>query len=222
MKKILLIICFVLAICTFTFVVACAEEAPDAVAPEIDESTNETIIPDTSTPVVEMAAEKTVTESIADWFKNNLGYISVIATSLLIAFYDRIVRGRLSKTLGTVNNNSIAIAHNSAETINTALLKVENFSNSVESIKKDFASLLDEVRKTAEEKQSLETTLIHVETFLKSSKLATLELANEVAELLVLANIPVSKKDEFYARHTQAVHEIESVEEVMSHERKEA
>ena len=89
-------------------------------------------------------------------------------------------------------------------------------------IKKDFASLLDEVRKTAEEKQSLETTLIHVETFLKSSKLATLELANEVAELLVLANIPVSKKDEFYARHTQAVHEIESVEEVMSHERKEA
>ena len=44
-----------------------------------------------------------------------------------------------------------------------------------------------------------------LENHLKVAKLANTELANEVAELLVLANIPNSKKDELYARHRAAV-----------------
>jgi hypothetical protein len=39
-----------------------------------------------------------------------------------------------------------------------------------------------------------------------------MELANEVAELLVLANIPNSKKEELYSRHLAAVGAIAEAE----------
>jgi hypothetical protein len=198
-------------------IVASAEETITEDVPVTEETTTET-----EAPVKETVPEKTFTESIVEWVKANLGYISVIATSILIAFYDRITRGKLNKTLGTVNNNSIAIANNSEGVIRTALARIEKIAEDNEQFRADMNSLLSEIRKSAEEKQSLEVIIAHVETFLKSAKLATLELSNEVAELLVLANIPVAKKDELYARHTKAVHELEAVEEVMSDERKEA
>lgn len=198
-------------------IVASAEETITEDVPITEETTTET-----EAPVKETVPEKTLTEAIVEWVKANLGYISVIATSILIAFYDRITRGKLNKTLGTVNNNSIAIANNSEGVIRTALARIEKIAEDNEQFRADMNSLLSEIRKSAEEKQSLEAILAHVETFLKSAKIATLELSNEVAELLVLANIPVSKKDELYARHTKAVHELEAVEEVMADERKEA
>ena len=48
--------------------------------------------------------------------------------------------------------------------------------------------------------------------YIKASKLANVELANELAELLVLANIPNSKKDELYSRHIAAVAAISDAE----------
>jgi hypothetical protein len=64
----------------------------------------------------------------------------------------------------------------------------------------------------AEEKQKLEAKLDEVNNHLKTAKLASMELANEVAELLVLANIPNSKKEELYARHLAAVGAIAEAE----------
>ena len=84
--------------------------------------------------------------------------------------------------------------------------------------KAEFETVLKEIRKSAEEKKCLEDTLAHVETFLKTAKLATLELSNEVAELLVLANIPNSKKEELYARHKQAVQDLEEAEGVINND----
>ena len=46
------------------------------------------------------------------------------------------------------------------------------------------------------------------------SVLANVELANEVAELLVLANIPNSKKEELYSRHLAAVGAIAEAEKI--------
>ena len=61
-----------------------------------------------------------------------------------------------------------------------------------------------------------------METLLKATKLANIEMSNDVAELLVLANIPNAKKEELYARHTQALKQLEEVEkEVNDHEGKE-
>lgn len=170
-----------------------------------------TLTPDTE--VVE--AEKPMTEVIVDYVKAHIEEISVIGTLLLTIFYEVRKHGKLNGSIGTLNNNAIAIAENSSTTIRVALKEVADIAEVVRKYRDDFASLLDEVRVNSNEKKSLEQTLAEVETFLKTAKLATLELSNEVAELLVLANIPNSKKDELYARHTKAVHELEAVEGVI-------
>ena len=106
---------------------------------------------------------------------------------------------------GTLNNNAVAIAEKSTEA-------VKNIASELTQMKADFAELLADMKKTAEEKRSLEETLNSVETFIKAEKLAVIELSNEIANLLVLANIPNSKKEEFYSRHVQAMNKLDAVE----------
>jgi hypothetical protein len=168
------------------------------------------------TEVVEV--EKPITEVIVDYVKAHLEELSVIVTLLVTIFYEVRRHGKLNGSIGTLNNNAIAIAENSSTTIRAALNEVADIAEVVRKYRDDFEALLNEVRVSSEEKKSLEQTLAEVETFLKTAKLATLELSNEVAELLVLANIPNSKKDELYARHTKAVHELEAVEGVINND----
>lgn len=179
------------------------------------------------TPVVANAAEteveKTMTDEVVDYVKEHVEEISVIGTLLLTIFYEVRKHGKLTGSIGTLNNNAITVARNSAETIKQALAGVEGIAEVVNKYKDEIESLLGEIRKSAEEKQALEDTLTHVQNFLKTSKLATLELSNEVAELLVLANIPVSKKEELYSRHRAAVNAIAEAEgEVTTHDGEEA
>jgi hypothetical protein len=180
-------------------------------------------------PVVAYAAEdgaeveKTMTEEVVDYVKGHVEEISVIGTLLLTIFYEVRKHGKLNGSIGTLNNNAIAVAQNSAEAIKAALAGVEGIAGVVNKYKDEIESLLGEIRKSAEEKKTLEETLSHVEGFLKTSKLATIELSNEVAELLVLANIPVSKKEELYSRHRAAVNAIAEAEgEVTTHDGEEA
>lgn len=171
----------------------------------------------------EVAVEKTMTEEIVDYVKGHIEELSVIGTLLLTIFYEVRKHGKLTGSIGTLNNNAITVAQNSAETIKTALAGVEGIAEVVNKYKDEIEALLGEIRKSAEEKKALEETLSHVEGLLKTSKLATLELANEVAELLVLANIPVSKKEELYSRHRAAVTAISVAEsEVTAHDGEEA
>ena len=90
--------------------------------------------------------------------------------------------------------------------------RVENVSAVVDKYKDEIITLLAEIRQTDDEKKKLETALAEVENYLKTAKLANTELANEVAELLVLANIPNSKKEELYSRHRAAVAAIDAAE----------
>ena len=180
-------------------------------------------------PVVAYAAEdgaeveKTMTEEVVDYVKGHVEELSVIGTLLLTIFYEVRKHGKLNGSIGTLNNNAITVAQNSAEAIKAALAGVEGIAEVVNKYKDEIEALLGEIRKSAEEKKALEETLSHVEGLLKTSKLATLELANEVAELLVLANIPVSKKEELYSRHRAAVTAISVAEsEVTAHDGEEA
>lgn len=163
------------------------------------------------TPVVACAAEEapeteaSMTETIVGYVQDHFEEISVIGTLLLTIFYEVRKHGKLNGSIGTLNNNAITVAENSAATIKTALGEVKGIADVVNKYKDEIEGLLGEIRKSAEEKKALEETLTHVENFLKTSKLATIELANEVADLLVLANIPVSKKEELYSRHRAAV-----------------
>ena len=207
MRKILVFILCALLLIALP-VVAFADEAE----PTVEEN-----VPLTEESATEDEIEPSITETIVEWVKGNFEEITVIFGLLASAFYGTITRKGLHGSIGTLNNNAITIAENSAKAIKDSLTEVEGIAEIIKGYKEEFSALLGEVRKNAEEKLSLEETLSQVSTFLKSAKLANLELSNEVAELLVLANIPNSKKEELYSRHTKAVHDLEVAEEEVIH-----
>ena len=199
MKKLfVLLLCIILAVSAFT-VVASAEEVGT------EDEVVETLPDDTE-------SDDLSTEKIVEYVKSHLEEISVIITLILTLFYNIRKHGLLNKSIGTLNNNAITVAENSNTAIGTALTKVENVATVVDGFKEEFNRMLEEVRSNSEEKQKLEQTLVEAQNYLKTAKLANVELANEVAELLVLANIPNSKKEELYSRHLSAIGAIADAE----------
>jgi hypothetical protein len=193
MKKILAILMCAVLVCMMS-VVAFAEEAE--VNPPVDETPVET--PDDTPPEdekteEEMQAELT-TEKIVNYIKENLEEFSVILTMILTVFYQARKHLALNKSIVTMNNNTVSVAQNSAAAIAQTVSGMA-----------DVEKLLAEVRANDQEKKRLEAMLNEVHTHLKTAKASNIEFANELAELLVLANIPNSKKDELYARHRAAV-----------------
>ena len=196
MKKILTILICIIVLCSFPLV-AFAEEVDTPVEAPVETETEapETETPETETPVEDDPNDLSV-EKIVDYVKNHYEEITVIVSIILAAIYRARNGKSLNKSITTLNNNSVAIADNSETAIKEALAVMENFKQYVEEYKKATEERIDEMTK-----------------FIKAAKLANVELANEVAELLVLANIPNSKKDELYARHRAAVNAIAEVEE---------
>lgn len=226
MKKIItFILCFVLLIGATSLVSFAEEDSAPPVEPNTGVTENlpttDGNATDGENSADESIPDKPVTERIVEYVQAYFEEISVIVTLIAGIVYEIRKHRKLNGSIGTLNNNAVTIAENSATAIASALSGVESVAKVVEEYKDEFAAVLEEIRKSAEEKKSLEDTLKHIETFLKTVKLATLEMSNEVAELLVLANIPNSKKDELYARHTKAVHELEVVEEEGNNEESE-
>ena len=180
-------------------------------AEEADNSTTETEI---AVEGENSASDETMTESIVDYVKENIDKVVVIIVMAGYSIVESKLRGKMNGSIGTLNNNAISIAKNSADAINTALEKVEGISAVVQNYKNDIASLLEEIRNSEEEKKALKDALVKVESYLNTAKLANIEFANELAELLCLSNIPNSKKDELYAKHVGGVHKLEAAEEV--------
>ena len=150
-------------------------------------------------------------DEIVKWVEGHLEEISVIVTVICTLILTIHKLSIVIKSITTCNNNTVSVADNSNNAIQTALSRVEDISTVVQGYKDEIISLLAEIRQSAEEKKQLETALTEVENYLKTAKLANLELSNEVAELLVLANIPNSKKEELYARHRAAVDALDAV-----------
>lgn len=205
MRKLLAVILFIMlmAFPVLTF----AEE----VEPTVEEN-----VPPVEEVVTEEEIEPTMTENIVEYVKEHLEEIFVLVGGGLLAFYEGIVRKKMNSSIGTLNNNAVTIATDSAEVIKTGAEKTEALINRVNSLEVKIGLLLEELRKTTEEKQSLEQILTKVETFLNASKLACLEMSNEVADLIMLSNIPTTKKSELYGRHLQKVHELEAAEGVIA------
>ena len=210
MKKIFVILLCAMIFCTMP-IVAFAEG---------ESATEETIV--TEGEVVDAEPSETVTEMIVDWLQDNSIDLSIVATILLSIFYERIKHRKLSGSIGTLNNNAITVAENSASVIQSALTKVEALGEAVRNYEGKMDSLIEEIRNSEEEKKAFQDALVRVEKYINTAKLANTELANEVAELLVLANLPNSKKDELYARHIKAVRELSEAEEVIANDGKEA
>lgn len=164
------------------------------------------------------------TQEVLDWFKGNFEEISVIVSLIVALFYEVRKHSSLNKSINDTNDNAVTIAENSEAAVKAALTQVETAAATVGTYIDVINTLLDEVRYTAEEKAKLEAIVTEISTHFKIAKLANVELANEVAELLMLANIPNSKKDELYSRHLAAVAAIADAErtEVKEDEGKES
>ena len=195
------------------------ETVPETIPETIPETVPETAPETTPEPPPETTPQpttppktKTEAEQIADWIEDNFEEISVVVTLVLTVFYQARKHIELNKSIGTLNNNAVTVAESSNTTIGKALSEVQNIASVVNGYKDEITALLTEVRANEEEKQALKQALTDVQTHLKTAKLANMELANEVAELLVLANIPNSKKEELYARHLAAVGTIADAE----------
>jgi NTP pyrophosphatase (non-canonical NTP hydrolase) len=183
-------------------------EEPPAEEPPIDDTVTLPL------PDIEVPKEAvTMSDKIVGWIKENLEEISVICTLILTVFYQARKHIVLNKSIATMNNNAITVAEKSDSSISKALEGVQAASTTVGGYVEAMNELLSEVRRNANEKQKLEAKLDEVTRVISTAKLANVEFANELAELLVLANIPNAKKEELYSRHRAAVHAIAAAEE---------
>ena len=203
-----------------------ATEEPSQEEPIVDtdvQTETPTEVPPADTTVTEEPT-KTTTDLVVDYIKANLDDISVVVTLIGTILYQMRKHKVLNKSIGVLNNNAVTVAENSNNAIQTALAEVGGLSGVVTGYKEDIEILLAEFRANAEDKKRLEDSLAEMQTYLKTAKLANMELANELAELLVLANIPNSKKEELYSRHLAAVGAIADAEktEVIADDGREA
>lgn len=219
MKKIFVFILCLILIAAVPTVAFAEEISPD----NADIPTTENgIATEGENSAPETEEDKPITEIIVSTVKEHIDTLSVIGALIVGIIYEIRKHKSLNGSIGTLNNNAITVAENSATAIKSALSSIEGVANVVNTYKDEITTLLAEIRQSAEEKKILVEMLNHVGNSLKTVKLATIELSNEVADLLVLANIPNSKKDELYARHQKAVHDLEAAEGVISNDGTEA
>lgn len=189
------------------------ETEPVVYEPITEPLVDETVAPDVETePTTAEEDLKTFCDKIVEWALENFEELSVIVSLIAGVYYSIRKHGWLNKAISTLNNNAVVVAEDSRTAIGNALAEVQGVAATVNEYKEMVVALLAEVRQNDEEKKRLEAALMQVESYLKTAKLANVELANEVAELLVLANIPNAKKEELYARHLAAVGAITDAE----------
>ena len=249
MKKI-----FALFLCAFlicaTPIIAYAEgESSEPVEQETTVSENLPTEEEVATESEIPADTETLPDQIVGFIKENFegtSFISLAITVIVYIFYEVKKHKSLNGSIGILNNNAVTVAENSAKAISDVISRADNIVDDVlakagtiadnsssviqnvlaevKGYKEQMEAMLSEIRKNAEEKQSLEALLMSVQKTVDTSKLASKELADEIAELLVLANIPNAKKEELYSRHRAAVDAIETAEktEVVTNDRIEA
>lgn len=228
MKKILVMILCIMIMFTMPVIVFAEEAISTTTAEEAvttDSSPTETESPSESEnseaepPSYEKTEEEKradlTTEQIASYCKVHFEEISVVFTLICAAIYNVRKHQLLNRSMTTLNNNAITVAENGRESMQNALAEMGSMANTVGGYKTEIEAVLTAYKESSEENRLLKKTLDEVHSHLKQSKAANVEFANELAELLVLANIPNSKKDELYARHIAAVNNISAMEEPM-------
>lgn len=215
MKKIIAFVCTILLVCALPVSVFAEGESVDGIETNVEVVTTLPTEEETATEG-ENSGEETMpditTELIVGYVKDHFEEISVIISLIVAAFYNILKHKQLNRSISATNKNAITVSENSEQAIQNALERMDGISADVSNYKEAFETLLEEYRTNADEKKKLEQTLNEALTYIKAAKLANTEFANELAELLVLANIPNSKKDELYSRHIAAVKTIAEAE----------
>lgn len=153
-----------------------------------------------------------VSAFILNWVKPHIEEISVIVTLVFYVIASAKDRKNLNKNMGVMNNNTIAIANNSNEKMTEALALMQTSSDSVVSYDERIKTLLESYNNTLEDNRRFREEYVEMKKYLKASTEANIEFANELAELLALANIPNYKKEEIGKRHATNVAAIREAE----------
>ena len=222
MKKFLVCILCMLIVCAIPFALSAEEVQTDEESTAIET----TVTPTETTAESAIQAPEGIPEEYEDqnetggllsdkfeeWILPHFEEISVIITLILTAFYNMRKHKLLNKSIGTMNNNTIAIAQSSSDIVSQAMSNISNTANIVTAYDARIAAMLEAHKANAEDKERLERELAEMKKYLKTAAEANLEFSNELAELLNLANIPNFKKEEIGARHLAAVNSIKAAE----------
>lgn len=218
MKKIFaFIVCAVLLICAMSLCAFAEGETVPYVETTMAAVETSPVAPESATEG-EISGEGNIsdlsTEVIVGYIKEHFEEISVIVGLIASAFYNIRKHKLLNRSISATNKNAITVSENSDRVVADAVSRMENISAEVAGYKEAFAALLEEYRANEEEKKQIEQTLIKAMNYIKKATLANIEFANELANLLVLSNVPNAKKEEFYSRHLAAVNAIAEVDEM--------
>jgi hypothetical protein len=192
MKRVFaLILCLILLIVPLS---VSAEEASENVSEEVvTENHNWAEVKDN------------ISVAVVNWLYDNYDKALVTLFLLMSMLYDRVRDKKNRKDIGTLNNNAITIASDGKQFMGNALSEMQNVSGAVIQYDERITALLAAYQQSAEDRQRLEAKLVEIENYLKINADANIEFANELAELLGLANIPNYKKEELGARHVESV-----------------
>lgn len=153
----------------------------------------------------------TITEQIVNYITGNAEEILTMVAALASAVIVKLIGGKLSSSVGTLNNNAISIAKEASDKLDNASKKLEEYEGKM-------LEFMSKLERSEEEKRLLETNLNSAETFLETAKMAVVNLADELAELLLLANIPNAKKEEIYSMHQEAMKKLKQIEGVINND----
>ena len=235
MKKILILMLCAILFCAMP-IMASADEADIPESVETEETTPGT---EEAPPVEEVPAEPEMTfsEKIVNLITTK--YDSTALISLVFAIVAYTIYGinqfkTIGSKLGIFNNNVVKVAEDSSKAIdatfveakemmkalsdgNSAALtevlgKAEGIAEVVTTFSKVMETFIERIGDVETDKAATREALMEATKAMKACKEASLEESNIVAELLLLANIPNSKKEEIYARHLSAVNAIADAE----------
>lgn len=154
----------------------------------------------------------TITEMVVNYVTAHAEELLAMGAAIASAVFVKLIGGKLSNSVSTLNNNSITIAETAGEKLDATAEKLKAYEEKM-------TKFLEAFEKTEDDKLSLEATLEKTMMFINTSKLAVVELSNMLAELLLLSNIPNSKKESFYAKHREAIRKLEEAEGVINNDR---
>ena len=135
-----------------------------------------------------------VSKKFEEWVLPHIEEISVIVTLAISSLYQIRKNRLLTRSMGTMNHNTVTVAEQSAGMMTKAREGLENAALAVKSYEARIEELLEQYRTNAADKERLEAELCEMKSFCKRSAQANIEFANELAELLSLANIPDYKR----------------------------
>ena len=219
-RKILVFLCmFVILLCPLSVfaedtVDVPAEETtttPEEVTPDVvpEDVTPETTPPstneDSSSEFNWGEVKDTISGYIVNWVQPHLEEISVVVAIIGFIIDNRREKKYNRKNMSIMNNNTVTMAQESAAFMDKALASISVAADAVVKYDDQIVKLLESFKNNAEDRKKLEAEIVELKEYLAVATKANTEFANELAELLALANIPNYKKEEIGARHLKHV-----------------